>query len=69
MNARTPVDMRRIFVGEKECFHASDFIPDYAIESGKHRNLVHQCGEGTQDRRRGKNLELKNSVKEMMKEK
>jgi hypothetical protein len=38
------------------------------MESGKHRNLVHQRGEGTQDRRRGKNLELMNSGKEVMKE-
>jgi hypothetical protein len=38
------------------------------MESGKHRNHVHQGGEGTQDRRRGKNLELKNSGKEVMKE-
>ena len=31
------------------------------MESWKRRNLVHQGGEGTQDRGKGKNLELMNS--------
>jgi hypothetical protein len=38
------------------------------MESWKQRNLVLQGGEGTQDRERGKNLELMNSRKEVMKE-
>jgi hypothetical protein len=53
--------------------------PDYPMESWKQRNLVHKGGEGTQDRGKGKNLELSrngceataglaNSRKEVIKE-
>jgi hypothetical protein len=38
------------------------------MESWKQRNLVHQGGEGSQGRGKGKNLELMNSRKEVMKE-
>jgi hypothetical protein len=39
------------------------FNPDFAIGSCKQRNLVHQGGEGTES---GKNMELRNSGKEVM---
>jgi hypothetical protein len=49
-------------------FWLAAVTPDYAMESWKQKNLVHQGGEGTQDRGKGKNLELMNSRKEVMKE-